>query len=160
MIAHRKKAEDSEVDNIVDLGAVQNKPARSKKDKIDEALDAGIAKIRRTWWRIENKELRGAYGRQQLLQDIYAIYCQWDNQDIVPEIHGRLNQRLEVEEGVDFDVLSLLIQISLPHIQLASVDMWTSAIRYGQHNHVRPWKLRGFLWVKGGLERCARLYRE
>ena len=156
--------EDTGQGGLKKRGQGQREKIRPRKTKtrsrVDEALDSGIAKIWNTWRRIERRELRGAYGVQKLLQDIYTVYCGWEAQDIVAEIYAEQNERLGVADCVEVDVLSLLIQAALPHIESATVDNWVGAIRYGQHCHVRPYKLRGFLWVKGGLARCARLYRE
>ena len=160
MTAHRQKANDSDVDKIVELGVFQNKQPRSRKTKIDQALDAGIAKIKMTWWKIETKRLTGPYGKQQLLQDVYQVYCDWDDQDIVPEILERLKKGFDVRPNLEIDVLNLLIQAALPEVAPGVVGTWVAAIRYGQHCHVRRAKMRGFLFIRGGLARCARLYRE
>jgi hypothetical protein len=56
--------------------------------------------------------------------------------------------------------LGLLIKVALPEVQANVVAIWVDAIRYGETHHVRPDKLRSFFHVKGGLVRCARLYRE
>jgi hypothetical protein len=53
-----------------------------------------------------------------------------------------------------------LIKVALPEVQANVVAIWVDAIRYGEAHHVRPHKLRSFFHVKGGLVRCARLYRE
>ena len=79
---------------------------------------------------------------------------------MVEEIYVRLKKGFGVKPNVDVDVINLLIQAALPEVAPGVVGTWVAAIRYGQHFHVRPLKLRGFLYLNCGLARCARLYRQ
>ena len=40
------------------------------------------------------------------------------------------------------------------------VANWTEAVHFAEEHHISPEKVRGFLWFKGGINRCADLYRE
>ena len=105
--------------------------------------------------------MRGAYGKQSLLETIYTVYVGWWNGGDAAGIRVELVRRLADETiPADAHLLELLIRVSLPDVELNVVRTWVDAIRYAEDRHVRSFKLRGFLWVKGGLVRCARLYRE
>jgi hypothetical protein len=56
--------------------------------------------------------------------------------------------------------LQVLIRVAIPEIRRNVVATWVDAIRFGESHNVRPFKLRGFLFVKEGLVRCAKLFRE
>ena len=57
-------------------------------------------------------------------------------------------------------VLELVIHAALPNIEPPVVLNWVDAIRLGEACHVRPDKLRAFLYAKGGLVQCALEFRE
>ena len=134
----------------------------SRRNQSDELIDAGINRIRKTWAKLGSRKLRaGPYGKQHLLQEIYTIYCGWRDQGLTAQIWARLAARLS---GQTIDrsthLLDLLIRLALPQVQRNVATTWVDAICYGEMRHVRPFKLRGFLFVKGGLVQCARLYRK
>ena len=124
----------------------------------EDLLASGIRVIRGTWARIERGELRGPYGRQALLQTIYEVYCRW-SLDQKRQIGRRLVQPLPEERRAKPHLLELLIHAALPNIEPPVIQNWVDAIRLGEACHVRPFKLRGFLFAKGGLVRCAEEYR-
>src|ERR1035438_2932417 len=74
-------------------------------------------------------------------------------------IWDRLARRLD-EDSVDSDdhPVELLIRLALPEVKHA-VANWVDAIRFGESHNVRPFKLRGYLYIKGGLVQCAELFR-
>src|SRR5215207_9644876 len=125
----------------------------------DALLASAIRVIRGTWTRIERKELRGPYGRQTLLQTIYEVYCGWDPIQR-RQIGRRLAQHLPEALDPNPHLLELLIEAALLMIQPQVVGLWVDTIRLGEACHVRPLKLRGFLYAKGGLVRCALEFRE
>ena len=130
--------------------------------ELDKLIDSGIRRIRVTWNKLGSFDLRaGPYGKQQLLEQIYTVYCAWRDGDQAKAISVRLARRL-ADQPVDPDVhlLELLIKVALPKIKPNVVAIWVNAIRCGESHHVRPFKLRGFFHVMGGLVRCARLFAE
>jgi hypothetical protein len=138
-----------------------NRKDRGRRE-LDELIDSGIRRIRATWNRLGSIELRaGPYGKQYLLEQIYCVYCGWRDGDETKMIFGRLASRL-ADQSVDRDahLLELLIRVALPKVRPNVVAIWVNAIRYGEDRHVRPFKLRGFFHVMGGLVRCARLFAE
>jgi hypothetical protein len=132
----------------------------SRKDAAAEAIEVAIHNIQVTWRKLARKELHGSYGKRQLLQDIYEEYCGWKDDHLVDDVHAQLKKGFGLEPDADVDIINLLIQDALPEVAMGVVRTWTEAIRYGEHRHVRRWKLRAFLYVQCGLVRCARLYRE
>jgi hypothetical protein len=130
--------------------------------ELDELIDSGIRRIRATSNKLGSIELRAApYGKQYLLQQIYSVYCAWRDSDEAKMIVRRLASRL-ADQSLDPDIhpLELLIRVALPKVKPNVVTIWVNAIRYGEDRHVRPFKLRGFFHVMGGLVRCARLFGE
>ena len=53
-----------------------------------------------------------------------------------------------------------MINLARPATHPAVVANWTNATHFAEEHHVRPWKVRAFLWRMGGINRCADLYRE
>jgi hypothetical protein len=130
--------------------------------ELDELIDSGILRIRATGNKLGSIELRaGPYGKQYLLQQIYSVYCGWRDSHEAKTIIGRLASRL-ADHSFDPDAhpVELLIRVALPKVKPNVVAIWVNAIRYGEDRHVRPFKLRGFFHVMGGLVRCARLFAE
>ncbi len=124
----------------------------------DALLASGIRVIRGTWARIERGELRGPYGKQAILQTIYEVYCGWDPIQR-RQIGRQLTERLPENRDAKPDLLKLLIHAALPDIEPPVVLNWVDAIRLEEACHVRPFKLRGFLYAKGGLVRSAEEFR-
>ena len=120
----------------------------------DHLLASAIRVIRATWARIR----KGPYGKQVLLQTIYQVYGGW-SLDQKRQIGRRLAERLPEERRAKPHLLELLIHAALPNIEPPVIQNWVDAIRLGEACHVRPFKLRGFLFAKGGLVRCAEEYR-
>jgi hypothetical protein len=67
---------------------------------------------------------------------------------------------LGITDDAAFDLVQGLINIALPHLHPAVVANWTDAFRFAEEHHISPEKVRGFLWFKGGINRCAKRYRE
>jgi len=130
--------------------------------ELNELIDSGIRRIRATWNRLGSSELRaGPYGKQYLLQQIYSVYCGWRDCSEAKTIIARLRGRFPDESlSADAHLVEVLIRVALPSIKPNVVAIWVNAIRCGESCHVRPFKLRGFLYAKGGLVRCARLFIE
>jgi hypothetical protein len=131
------------------------------QSKLDALIGRGIARIRKTWNGLGSFKLRaGPYGKQLLLQEIYTVYCGWRDRGKASIIWDRLARRLDYNSGDSDDhPVELLIRLALPEVKHA-VANWVDAIRFGESHNVRPFKLRGFLYVKEGLVRCAKLFRE
>ena len=134
----------------------------SRRKQSDSLIDPGINRIRKTWAKLGSRKLRaGPYGKQHLLQEIYTVYCGWRDKGLTEQIWARLAARLS-DQTIDRSahLLDLLIRAALPQVRRNVATTWVDAIRYGETQHIRPFKLRGFLYLKGGLVRCARLYRQ
>jgi len=121
----------------------------------DDLLASAIRVIRETWTRIR----KGPYGKQVVLQTIYQVYSEW-SLDQKCQIGRRLVQHSSRKRRTKPHVLELLIHAALPSIEPPVILNWADAIRLGEAGHVRPDKLRGFLYAKGGLVRCAEEFRE
>jgi hypothetical protein len=121
----------------------------------EDLLASGIRVIRETWACIR----KGPYGKQVLLQTIYQVYRGWDPIQR-RQIRRRLAERLPEDRDPKPHLLELLIEAALPMIQPPVVGLWVDAIRLGEACRVQPFKLRGFLYAKGGLVRCAEEFRE
>ena len=68
-------------------------------------------------------------------------------------------KRLGADDAA-FDLVEGLINLARPATDPAVVANWTNATHFAEEHHVRPWKVRAFLWRMGGINRCADLYRE
>jgi len=115
----------------------------------EDLLASGIRVIRETWACIR----KGPYGKQVLLQTIYQVYGGW-SLDQKRQIGRRLAERLPEERRAKPHLLELLIHAALPNIEPPVIQNWVDAIRLGEACHVRPFKLRGFLFAKSGMVRC------
>ena len=134
----------------------------SRINQSDELIDPGVNRIRKTWAKLGSRKLgAGPYGKQHLLQEIYTVYCGWRDQGLTEQIWARLAGRLS-DQTIDRSahLLDLLIRVALPQVRHNVATTWAEAIRCGETHHVRPFKLRGFFYVMGGLVKCARLYRQ
>ena len=128
--------------------------------ELDDLIDPGISRIRKTWTKLGSKKLRaGPYGKQTLLEEIYKVYSGWREDDWAKGIWARLARR-GAEESIDPGAhpLEVLIKLAIPEINPNVVTIWVKAIRCGDDHHVRPFKLRAFFHALGGLVDCARLY--
>jgi len=141
---------------------VKNNQKGTRRRELDHLVDSGIHRIRTTWNRLGSIQLRaGPYGKQYLLQQIYSVYCDWRDRSEAKMIAARLRGRCPDESlSPDAHLLEILIRLALPRIRPNVVAIWVNAIRYGEDRHIRPFKLRGFFHVKGGLVRCARLFAD
>lgn len=140
----------------------QLKPRKYKPSKQDRKLvDEGIDIIRSTWGRIHYRQFCGSYAMGSFLQDIYTVYMGWRKGLTINGTHAELMRRLADETiSVDTHLLELLIRVALPEIEINEVRTWVDAIRRGEAHHVQTANLRGFVYVSGGLVRCAKLFRK
>jgi len=127
--------------------------------KAEAEIDDAIKRIRACGGRLARKELHGSYGKQQMVETIYGAVSGLEKSRLATVIKRRLIKRRGVDRN-GFDIVRGLIEIALPNLHPAVVTNWTNAIHFSQAHHVRPWKVRGFLFVKGGINRCANLYRK
>ena len=121
----------------------------------DELIDAAAIEIQACW----ESTRRGPFGKQQVLQSIYDAYRKWPTAQL-DGIRARLGDRLNYRSPERYALLRLLIEVALPHVESQVANLWVDAIKYGEAHHVRPQKLRGFLYHRGGLVRCAQMFRE
>jgi hypothetical protein len=131
------------------------------QEELDRLIVSGIRRVRATGNKLGSQKLRaGPYGKQRLLQEIYTVYCGWRDSRRTQAISERLAKAMRVE-SLDRapHLLTLLIRVALPNVEPNVVANWVDAIRYGEAHYVRPFKLRSFLFLKGGLISCARTYR-
>ena len=119
-------------------------------------LNEALSQIRKKQRKSKMYGRSDAYEKQDLLQLIYTVYCNWPR-IIRFRIKGKLAERLDEKEP-DVHLLELLIREALPNVSRSTANAWAVAIQYGESCHVRPHKLRAFFFVKGGLVRCAHLF--
>jgi hypothetical protein len=124
----------------------------------DAMIEAAIRRIHACRDRLNRKTLHGPYGKQQMVETIYGAVGDLERNRRVTVIKCRLMKRLGADKK-GFDVVRGLIEVALPDLHPAVVMNWTYAIHLAQDHHIRPWKVRGFLYVKGGINRSADLYR-
>ena len=139
---------------------LDHKHSQNRYDQeIRQLINDGMDKVRETWAEFKRGELHGPYGKQQILERIYAVYCEWKRRDLAPiirvlaEFHGE-------SPNPPIHILNLFIRAALPQVKLPVVLTWVDALRCGEAHNVRPNKMRAFLYVKGGLVKAARYIRK
>lgn len=65
--------------------------------------------------------------------------------------------KMDADTATDF--VALLIGCAFPDLTPAVIANWAAAIHFARAHHIRPFKVRAFLYVKGGINACATLYR-
>ncbi len=138
---------------------------RLKRDRLlapdlDALIDAGVRRIRAAQADFDNGVIHGAYGKQSIVQTICGVYRDLAADPLTTAIFRRLRTRLQIDADENFDPLGGLITLALPDLQEPVVANWTDAIRLAIDSHVRSQKVRGFLYITGGINRAARLYRQ
>jgi len=123
----------------------------------EKAIDAAVAKIRTVEAKFTAGILHGAYGKQELVQACYGAFVDLERHRLSLIIHRRLAKLMDVDKATD--LVALLIGCALPDLTPAVVSNWAAAIRFARGHHVRPFKVRAFLYVKGGINACATLHR-
>ena len=88
----------------------------------------------------------------------YQVYDEW-SLDQKRQIGRRLLPHPPENRRTKPHLLELVIHAALPNIEPPVVLNWVDAIRLGEACHVRPDKLRAFLYAKDGLVRCALEFR-
>jgi hypothetical protein len=127
--------------------------------RAEAEIDDAVKRIRNGQRKLDRKELHGSCGKQQLVETIYGAVNGLERHRLPNVIKRRLVKRLGDDRN-GFDIVRGLIVLALPNLQSPVVTNWTHAVQLAQGHHVRPSKVRGFLYVKGGINRCADLYRE
>ena len=138
---------------------------QSKRDRLlaadlDATIDDGVRRIRAAQAGFDNGVIHGAYGKQSIVQTIYGVYRDLAADRLAAAIFRRLRTRLQIDADENFDPLDGLITLALLDLQEPVVANWADAIRLAIDSHVRSHKVRGFLYIKGGINRAARLYRQ
>ena len=123
----------------------------------EKAINEAVGKIRTVEARFAAGILHGAYGKQEIVQACYRALIDLERHRLAPVIRGRMKKRTGDAGSADLAVL--LLRLALPELQSAVVSNWAGAMRFAQDHHVRPTKVRGFLYVKGGINACAARYR-
>lgn len=129
------------------------------KAEADAMIDRSIRVIRACKQQLDRRALHGPYGKQQMVETIYGAVADLKTHRLATRIKAQLMARLATSAGA-LDMVQGLIVLALPNLQPAVVANWTCAIHLAEDHHVRPGKVRGFLYVKGGINRCADLYRK
>ena len=129
------------------------------KAEANAMIDRAIGQVQACQKQIDRKALHGAYGKQQMVETIYGAVADLRTHRLATRIKAQLMARLATSAGA-LDIVQGLIVLALPNLQPAVVANWTCAIHLAEDHHVRPGKVRGFLYVKGGINRCADLYRK
>jgi hypothetical protein len=150
----KKKSKIPEVRGPKNLDAVA--PIQAEADTM---IEAAIRRIHACEDRLNRKTLHGPFGKQQMVETIYGAVGDLERNRRATVIKCRLMKRLGADKK-GFDVVRGLIEVALPNLNPGVVANWTAAIHFAQDHHVRPWKVRGFLFVSGGINRSADLYRK
>lgn len=121
-------------------------------------IEDAIRPIQACQKQLDSKALHGPYGKQQMVETIYGAVADLKTHRLARIIRRRFMARLATDDD-GFDIVRALIVLALPNLQLAVVANWTGAIHLAEQHHITPGKVRAFLYVKGGINRCADLYR-
>ena len=138
-------------------GAAPGSKVRAEADAI---IVRAIERIHVCQQKLDRKVLHGPYGKQQLVETIYGAAADLRRRRLANVIKRRLRKRLGITDDTAFDLVEALINLARPATHPAVVANWTAAVHLAEEHHVRPWKVRAFLWRMGGINRCADLYRE
>ena len=126
----------------------------------DAIIERAIERIHACQQKLDRKVLHGPYGKQQMVETIYGAAADLRRHRLANVIKRRLMRRLGITDEAAFDIVRGLINLARPATHPAVVANWTNATHFAEEHHVRPWKVRAFLWRMGGINQCADLYRE
>ena len=94
-----------------------------------------------------------------MVETIYGAVADLTKHRLATVIKRRLMKRRGRGDSA-LDIVEALMVLALPNLHPAVVTNWTNAIHLAEEHHIRSWKVRGFLYAKGGINRCSALYRE
>jgi len=149
----KKKSKIAEVKNLRKPNVVS-----AAQTEADAMIEGAIRRIHGCQDKLNKRTLHGSYGKQQMVEVIYGAVADLERSRRATVIKYRLVKRLGADDK-GFDVVRGLIEVALPDLHPAVVMNWTYAIHLAQDHHIRPWKVRAFLFVNGGINRSADLYR-
>ncbi len=141
-------------------GAAANRDNAALPDMVctaENEIDAAVAKIRAVDAKFTAGILHGAYGKQELVQACYGAFVDLERHRLSLIIHRRLAKLTDADTATDF--VALLIGCASPDLTPAVVSNWAAAIHFARAHHIRPFKVRAFLYLKGGINACATLHR-
>jgi hypothetical protein len=141
-------------------GRKDTAPGSKVRAEADAIIEGAIQRIHACQQKLDRKVLHGPYGKQQMVETIYGAAADLRRHRLANVIKRRLMKRLGIADDTAFDLVEALINLARPATHPAVVANWTDAIHLAEDHHVRPWKVRAFLWRMGGINRCADLYRE
>src|SRR5437868_2311089 len=75
-------------------GRKPNSYTKANRKQCRELVDKGVVSIRATQDKIDRRVLRGAHGKQALLQTIYTVYVRWRDGGDADGIRRELVRRL------------------------------------------------------------------
>ena len=93
-----------------------------------------------------------------MVETIYGAVADLTKHRLATVIKRRLMKRRGRGDSA-LDIVEALMVLALPNLHPAVVTNWTNAIHLAEEHHIRSWKVRGFLYAKGGIDRCSALYR-
>ena len=94
-----------------------------------------------------------------MVETIYGAAADLRRHRLANVIKRRLMRRLCTDDAA-FDLVEALINLARPATHPAVVANWTDATHFAEEHHISPWQVRAFLYAKGGINRCAKRYRE
>ena len=133
--------------------------AAEVKAEADAIIEGAIERIHACQQKLDGKALHGPYGKQQTVETIYGAAADLRRHRLATVIKRRLMKRRGRGDSA-LDIVEALMVLALPNLHPAVVTNWTNAIHLAEEHHIRSWKVRGFLYAKGGINRCSALYRE
>src|ERR1019366_2368569 len=134
-------------------------PGSKVRAEADAIIESAIERSHVCQQKLERKVLHGPYGKQQMVETIYGAVADLRRHRLANVIKRRLMKRLGADDAA-FDIVRGLINLARPATHPAVVANWTDATHFAEEHHISPEKVRGFLWRMGGINRCAKLYRE
>ena len=141
-------------------GRKDTAPGSKVRAEADAIIERAIERIHVCQRKLDRKVLHGPYGKQQMVETIYGAAADLRRHRLANVIKRRLRKRLGITDDTAFDLVEALINLARPATHPAVVANWTGAVHLAEERHISPEKVRGFLWRKGGINRCAMLYRE
>ena len=134
-------------------------PGSKVRAAADAIIEGAIERIHACQQKLERKVLHGPYGKQQMVETIYGAAADLRRHRLANVIKRRLMRRLGPDDAA-FDIVRGLINLARPATHPAVVANWTDATHFAEEHHISPWQVRAFLYARGGINRCADLYRE
>jgi hypothetical protein len=151
----RHRASDGHVtDEELQAEAMQRAPEERPSGTPKQQVDRAIKTIRKKSKQLSDEGSTETEGQHiEMLKTIYSIGRRLDDEDHLGQVTASLEEQIGAKPGREF--FDLLIEAALPEVPKKIRKIWAGAATYAHEAHIRPRKLAGFIWIKGGLTKCG-----